>query len=87
MNSSPTIISEPDPTEVMPTMMPPTMPRLTSSSGRGSTSVTNAVRPWPPRRSSRNLSAMAPAPTSSAVPSATSMLCCADFESPINRRR
>jgi len=44
-NNNRTIISEPDPTEVIPTMTPPTMPMATVARGRSVTSCTT-----PPRR-------------------------------------
>ena len=50
-NSSSTIISEPEPTEVMPTMTPPTMPMITVGTGRTCRSWTTPVRSWPLRRS------------------------------------
>jgi len=47
-----TIISEPEPTEVMPTMMPPMAPMAMVSGGRMVTSLTVASRCCPLRQSS-----------------------------------
>ena len=46
------IISEPEPTEVMPTISPPTMPISTVGTGRMVTSAILPVRGRPDRRSS-----------------------------------
>ena len=45
------IISEPEPTDVMPTTIPPTIPIPIVRSGRGVISWICAVRSWPARRS------------------------------------
>jgi hypothetical protein len=71
-NSSKTIISDPEPTDVIPTMTPPIMPIATVSSGRGVMSPSWARRCCPLRQSSTYRSTIAPAPTSSATPSASS---------------
>ncbi len=84
MNSSSTIISEPDPTEVRPTISPPVMPMATVGSGRRATSATWPVRACPDRRSSTARATMAIAPASSAAPSAISTLRCAEAPSPIS---
>jgi hypothetical protein len=74
-NSSITIISEPEPTDVIPTTIPPIIPTTTVGTGRATTSCTLIVRRSPLRRSSTNRSTIAAAPTSSATPSATSIFC------------
>ena len=51
-NRSSTIISEPEPTEVIPTIRPPTTPMTTVWAGRTCTSAMAAVRGLPLRRSS-----------------------------------
>ena len=50
-NSISTIISEPEPTEVSPTISPPIMPMAMVGSGRTCTCWMVPIRRWPDRRS------------------------------------
>ena len=81
------IISDPEPTDVIPTTMPPMIPMARVGSGRVMTSETNRSRPLPERRSMTKRSAIAPAPMSSAAPRNTSMVFSADLASPKRCRR
>jgi hypothetical protein len=79
-NSSRTIIRDPEPTDVMPTMTPPMMPISTVGMGRTVILCTVPVRWLPDRRSRMYRNTMAAAPTSRAAPSATSTcFCCAEL--------
>jgi hypothetical protein len=66
------IISDPAPTEVMPTTSPPNAPMTTVGSGRSVSSCSEPVRSWPALLSKTQRIAMAAAPARSAAPKAFS---------------
>ena len=77
------MISEPEPTEVNPTIRPPAAPSRAVGSGR---TVIGRASPVPSRRpAAQALSSRPPAASSSATPSAILIACCTEASSPSSR--